>query len=331
MNAKKGLIILCCVLLGTLVGLGFATAYAGHLLSLIQSPSESTLTPEQAATMTVEPDSPDSGGISLHPTDITFPAAMETLPKGEDTVNILLIGQDRRSGQGRQRADAIILCSFQPQANTLCLISFLRDTYLPIPGYHPHRVNSAYHWGGSELLKNTLRENFGVVIDACIAVDFSGFQACIDTLGGVPISLTAQEAKHLNSQNSWNLTSGLQTLNGKQALAYARIRAIGNDFGRTQRQRNVLTSLLEKAKTMGLSTALSLCHQLLPLLSTDMSNQQILSYLAQLFPLVSSCQVKTAQIPAPQTFQNATVNSMAVLIPDLQKNRVILGELFPSG
>lgn len=330
MGSKKWLIALCWILSAVFLLLIFATVYAHRLLGLIQRPNnDGTLSPEQVATMTDELSStgPDYSGIPLHPTDITFPSELDTLPQSQSQVRILLVGQDRRSGETRQRSDSMILCCIDTKHSQVSLISFLRDTYVPIPGYRPNRLNAAYQWGGFPLLKNTLADNFGVNVDACIEVDFSGFQKAIDTLGGVSLSLTAQEAKYMNNMYGWNLSSGSQKLTGAQALAYSRIRAIGNDYGRAQRQRKVLISLLEQVKHSGIMDILAITRQLLPLITTDMTDGQILSYVKDFFPILASCHINTGQIPAPNTFQEAYVSGMAVLVPDLAANRKVLESL----
>ena len=104
----------------------------------------------------------------------------------DDLLNILLVGQDRREGEGRQRSDSMILCSINPDTKQISMISFLRDLYVQIPGgYSDNRLNAAYVFGGFPLLMDTLHTNFGVSIDGCFEVDFSGFQSVIDILGGV--------------------------------------------------------------------------------------------------------------------------------------------------
>lgn len=103
----------------------------------------------------------------------------------DDLLNILLVGQDRREGEGRQRSDSMILCSINPDTKQISMISFLRDLYVQIPGgYSDNRLNAAYVFGGFPLLMDTLHTNFGVSIDGCFEVDFSGFQSVIDMYKG---------------------------------------------------------------------------------------------------------------------------------------------------
>lgn len=161
----------------------------------------------------------------------------------DSLINILLIGQDKREGEERQRSDAMILCSFNPETSKLSMMSFLRDLYVQIPGYEDNRLNAAYAYGGFELLKETLELNFGISVDGCLESDFSGFEKIIDTIGGVEIELTKEEAEIVG------VNEGVCTLNGNQALTYARIRKIDSDFQRTERQRKIMNSVFEKAKT----------------------------------------------------------------------------------
>ena len=88
--------------------------------------------------------------------------------------SILLIGQDKREGESRQRSDSMILATLDKDQGTVSLTSFMRDLYVAIPGYSTTRINAAYAYGGMDLLDQTLEENFGVKIDGNVEVDFSG-------------------------------------------------------------------------------------------------------------------------------------------------------------
>ena len=110
----------------------------------------------------------------------------ELFHKGEETqsINILLVGQDKREGEQGNRSDSMILCTFNPGAGKLYMTSFLRDLYVPIPGHGRNRINAAYAFGGIKLLQRTLEENFDLEIDGCVEVDFGQFAEIIDALGG---------------------------------------------------------------------------------------------------------------------------------------------------
>ena len=260
---KISLIALCSVLAVVLTVLIAATAYVNHLLGMITvdgSYTDETLSSSQINDLT-EP--PYTGtGPTVHPDDVTIATTPHDEPvvdmSDQGIINIMLVGEDRRPGEGRQRSDSMILCCFNLNNNTLTMISFLRDSYVSIPGYSPEKMNAAYAHGGFNLLDQTMALNFGVHVNANVSVDFSGFQEIIDLLGGVDISLTEKEANYLNSVYGWDLSPGMQHMDGSLALAYSRIRKIDWDAKRAERQRNVLTALINRYKSKSLPEMLSL-------------------------------------------------------------------------
>lgn len=262
----------------------------------------------------------------LDPKDITWTQVDEHIGEKQKLVNILLIGQDARHGEARARSDSMILLTFNKTTKHITMTSFLRDLYVQIPGYQDNRINAAYAFGGMELLDDTLKQNFGVNVDANVEVNFEGFSSIIDILGGVDIELTAPEADVLG------LPSGLQHLDGEAALSYARIRHIDSDFSRTGRQRNVINALFNSLKTADLSQLLELVDTIFPLITTDMSNAQILAYATELFPMLSTGSLTSSRIPAEDTYSLNTINGMSVIVADMYANRTILKEtLEPEG
>lgn len=239
-------------------------------------------------------------------------------------VNILLVGQDSVPGDDLQRSDTMILCSVNPETKELAMVSFLRDLYVEIPGYSPNRLNTAYALGGFELLEQTLGYNFGVSIDGCLGVNYDGFSKIADTLGGVDIELSPAEAEIIGG----GATAGVNHLNGEQVLAYARIRKLDSDFGRTGRQRNVLSAMLREIKDSSLSELIGLAEEILPCMTTDMSNSQIMSMLMLCYPALSS-DISTGHVPGEGTYHDANINGMAVLVPDRQMIRQELEDSLP--
>ena len=276
--------------------------------------------------------------------DITFPIAenlSELIPepkeesvsdttqiggKGSDLVNILLIGQDRREGEDRARSDTMILCTFNKATKEVTMTSFLRDLYVPIPGYQDNRINAAYAFGGMPLLNDTLKDNFGIHIDGNVEVDFTQFSQIIDLLGGVSMELRQDEADAINQSVPGSLTAGEQWLTGSQALAYARIRNLDadGDFSRTNRQRKLITALLQAYKGADLSSILSLVVEALPMITTDMSKISMLRYAVELFPLLAGGDIASQQIPADGTYSNQSINDMSVLVADMEATRQLL-------
>lgn len=238
----------------------------------------------------------------------------------EDLINILLVGQDKRPGETRQRSDAMIVCSVNKDTGKVALISFLRDLYVQIPGYTDNRLNAAYAFGGFGLLTSTLYKNFGITIDGSFEVDFTAFRALIDKIGGVDITLTADEAKIVGR----GTTEGVNHLDGHGALTYARIRKIGTDFARTSRQRTVLMAVYGKVKGMQLTEIISLINESLPYLTTDMSNGDIISLATKLFPLITKAQINSYYVPPDGMYENKYIRSMAILYPNLAAIKQIL-------
>lgn len=243
------------------------------------------------------------------------------------TVNILLIGQDQRPGEPGKRSDSIILCSIRPSSNTLTITSFLRDAYVKIPGHGSNRINAAYAFGGRELLKRTLNENFGVTIDGCIEVDFDRFAEIVDALGGVTLELREDEAREINKAVPWQkISAGRQKMSGHQTLAYSRIRKLDadSDVSRTQRQRKVLNALVDQYRDLNFRTMMVLVGKVLPALDTDLSTMEILSLGKMVLPMMENLKIVSQRIPAEGACVDRKVNGMAVLIPDLEKSRSLL-------
>lgn len=263
----------------------------------------------------------------LDPRDVNWQQLGSDLTKKERSiVNILLIGQDRRENDTFSRSDTMILCTFNKSTEQLTMTSFLRDLYVPIPGHGSDRINAAYAYGGSDLLKQTLTENFGIQIDGTIEVDFSQFAGVVDALGGVEITLRQDEAQVINQETGSSLTEGTHLLTGAETLAYSRIRSldVDGDFSRTSRQRNVLSALVARYKDAGFSTLLTLLKQILPMTSTDMTESRLLLLALELFPTLTDLQLTSQSIPAPGTYTDKTINGMAVLVADMDAARALL-------
>ena len=229
----------------------------------------------------------------------------------------------------------MILCTINRDDKTVTLTSFMRDMYVKIPGYRANRINASYELGGMQLLDATLEQNFGVQIDGNVEVDFDGFMEVIDMLGGVDIELKDYEANYLNRRGNWDvddstagqwdLKEGMNHLTGEQALAYSRIRYVGNgDYERTERQRTVLNTMFEMCKDLSVRELNNLLQKLLPHLTTDMTNSEILGYAAQMFPMMSDLQITMQRVPADGTFSDAYIDGMAVLKVDLEENKKLL-------
>lgn len=273
---------------------------------------------------------PEETGLETTPGDTLSPSISREdvtwadVPQleGKDVINILLIGQDARPGEERARSDSMILVSINKKTNTIHLTSFMRDLYVQIPGYADNRINTAYRFGGVELLNETLLENFGIVVDGNVAVNFEQFQAVIDTLGGVDVEMDSEEAWYMNDVLDLGpVEEGMNHLNGEQALGFSRIRYItGSDFARTDRQRRVLTALAEPLRQADVEQVLSLLDKLTPNMSTDMTNSEMISYLASAATIYGTTgELISGRIPEDDAYYPANIDGADVLIPYLDK------------
>jgi len=327
-SGRSALIVLCVVLGLILVIMACATVYADHLLNMmnrVEKGQEETLSQEELDELLGE-----GAGSDSDTSDLGWDDA-ELVKTSDNIVNILLIGQDAREGWGRSRSDSMILLTINKEKKTITMTSFLRDLYVKIPGYKDNKMNAAYPAGGMELLNKTLEVNFGVQVDGNVEVDFSHFADVIELLGGVEIELRDDEANYINRKLgnkgiASSLTGGKQLLNGEQALWYSRIRYLDadSDFSRTNRQRKVINSLIDKFRDAKLTTLLGLLDDLMPMITTDMTNGEILGYATDLFPMLADCKVISQRVPADGEYTLDTIRGMSVVLADMEAARQLI-------
>lgn len=269
--------------------------------------------------------------VEYAPTEILAGEPM----KENGVTNILLIGNDSRVNGEDGRSDAMILVSISNQTKTIYLTSLLRDIYVEIPGHESNRLNAAYAFGGPELLLETIKQNLDIEVNRYVQVNFQAFANLIDAVGGVDLELTNEEVKLVNAYlNEYNMlenrpidtdylptdASGLLHLNGPQALAYSRNRYIGNDFGRTERQRKILEAVFRQLPSSVLTNSGELIDGILPNLTTNISKSECYS-LSLDAPKLLTYELVQASIPIAGSYQNATIRKMSVLQVDFEKNK----------
>ena len=252
------------------------------------------------------------------------------------TDNILIIGTDSRDTEtDKGRSDSMILLSVNSSTNTVYMTSFLRDVYVYIgDDYGYGKLNSAYSYGGAELLMDTIESNYRIKIDDYVLVSFAACAAVIDSVGGVDIELSDDEATALNEilisevnelmgdgRNDDLLDEGgTFTLNGKQALSYSRIRYVGNaDFERTSRQREVLSLALKKACRNPIALG-RIFMTALPELTTNISGLSLYGWSLRAPFLLMGYDIEQQQIPADGTFYSDTIDGQSVLVADFTEN-----------
>lgn len=343
---KIFLTVLVLVLLLVAGAVAAGALYYNSMLNLVTRPnavvSENVLSDEQLKEIL--------GFIpeKLELTDEQTPAASEAeKPEkknvDDNVVNIMLIGQQAREKEVAKLSDTMILCSINKETKTITLSSFLRDLYVKLPDFQGHicgknRINVAYnlgwYWsgekGGMEMLDQLILENFGVEIDYNVEVGFEAFMSVIDVLGGVDLELTADEARHIQVGSG----AGTYHLNGEAALNYARTRhsnAGDNDFNRTNRQRKLITQLLNKCKTMSISDLHNVLKEILPLVITDMTNEEITQCALELLPMLVDLKIVSNQVPAEGTYWFDMIDIIgvesSVIICDLEENSRLLAEI----
>lgn len=211
----------------------------------------------------------------------------------DDIINILVMGIDNGSeNYPYGRSDSMIVASVNKKTKKVKLVSLARSAYVSIKGYPNTRLNHAHGYGGAALAMDTVERNYRIRIDNYISTNFDSFKKLIDQLGGVTITLTKKEAsamkQKLKSEGYTYKGAGQYNLNGETALYYVRLRKIDNDRQRTQRQRNVLTSIAGKINGMSFFEMNALLNKILPLITTNLSKLQIVSQLANVSAYISN-------------------------------------------
>ena len=261
--------------------------------------------------------------------------------RDENCINILLIGNDARSGVSGARSDAMILASINTRQKKIYLTSLLRDMYVEIPGHDNNRLNAAYSYGGAELLMDTIEKNFNIKVNRYVGVDFESFAKLTDIIGGIDLELTTGELELVNEYLiEYNQITGreidtdfmdigkpgLVHLNGPQALAYSRNRYIGSDFGRTERQRKVITAIIKKLPAAIIKNPDMTLQIIFENLETNLTEGECyrLSFLA---PIIGTYDIESASLPVDGTYSDARIRDMEVLQVDFEANKRYLRDV----
>lgn len=241
--------------------------------------------------------------------------------------NILFIGVDRREEDISSRSDSMILFSIDKNNKKIKLTSFMRDTWVDIPGRRYAKLNASCTWGGAQLLMDTIEYNFNIKIDNYVLVDFDSFVDIVNKLGGVSVEITEKEAKYLRDDVHLKIEAGENVpLNGNEALWYSRIRFLDSDFMRTYRQRKVMTAIVEQARQTNILKLIGIVKDILPDVETDLNPLELTKLAIGSALVYIRYEVAQARVPADDTWKNATINGQAVLQADIGKNQEMLKE-----
>ncbi len=310
--AKIGFIFLAAVIvfavwaLGTNSGRGFCMGFVAKFVKTNAGVNSETDDPPVINDETIPPDLTPEGTVVEGPDGEKKVVdsdghVIKTFidPRSEEYVTTYLIF-GIESINGGLNTDAIMLVSINTKDNTIKMTSLLRDTYVDIPGWDKNKLNSAYAKGaykastgaearekGAALLITTIEQTYNVKISGYACVNFNSFEKIVDILGGLDIELGEKEAHYLNTTNYIsepeyrNVVPGWNHLNGNQVLGYTRVRkeetlgGANNDYGRTVRQRRVITAIINKYKSTKLTDLFSLTKDLIGYVYTDLSEKQI--------------------------------------------------------
>lgn len=253
----------------------------------------------------------------------------------EGITNVLLIGADGINFDLEdQRSDSMIIATLDSNNKKVKLTSLYRDSLVYIPGYGEDKMNASFSLGGPELVMDTIRYNYDLDIEKYIMINFVGFEAIIDQIGGIDIDVQEYVLHELNKyigldtggSESLVAKAGFQTLNGKQALSYSRIRkGVGDDYERTERQREVLTKVAEKLQKTNPVKYFGIGNKMLNYLRTNMELIECLNmaYTISKFPTLDMQQLS---IPAPELCVDEEVNGNSALRMDRYENALILND-----
>ncbi len=206
----------------------------------------------------------------------------------DDVINVALFGVDARDDEVAGRSDAMMVVSFDFKHHKVKVVSLMRDSLVDIEGIGRRKINSAYANGGVELAIKTINQNFKMNITDYVSLNFNQMAEIVDALGGVEVEITEAERKNANKyiremaaeigeEPDLIKEAGTVTLYGYQAVSYSRIRYVGNaDFQRTERQREVMEKLMNKALSLNPVQYPSVLMKIIPMVETSMTNDEIM-------------------------------------------------------
>ena len=320
-KGKRAVILNVAILVVSLVliTVGGTLVYADHLLGRIQFETD----PVQSST-------PDNSGVTSFDNMGNSKYVVNGLYHDDKILNVLLMGVDDYQANDKGRSDSMLMVSLDRRHEKLKMTSFMRDMYVSIPGHQANKLTVAYSIGGPALTVQTIENGFGVDIDRYVLISNDSFNKIIDRLGGVTVEITSAEARLINTysgeSSSKRLTGGLQHMTGRQAHYYSRIRDIGNDYERTLRQRKVLQAIIAEFKTSDLGTINGILYDVLPLVTTNMTKNEILSLATNSLTYLN---YPTSQnrIPVDGTFDDQSIPGVgSSLVVNFQKNHEKLVE-----
>lgn len=270
--------------------------------------------------------------------DLTISEEVLSNKKGSGVTNIALFGVDSREGiYENTRSDAMMVLSFNKKTNKAYITSLVRDTYAYINESHGfEKLTHAYAYGGPSLAVQAINQNFDLDIQKYVTVNFNAVEHIINELGGIQVDIQDYELTELNrviaemngelGGEEANLLegTGVQTLNGRQSVAYMRIRKVGNgDYERMERQRRVITLTMQKLMTYNKVKLLGLVDDFLPYIQTNLTTNEIISLGTQ-FLMSGIKDVEQLQLPSTElSYGGILSDGLYYLVPRTLSDNVI--------
>ena len=250
--------------------------------------------------------------------------------------NILLIGLDGTNDKFPKRSDTMIILTIDKLNKSLKLTSLARDTLVKIPGRGEEKLTHAYAYGQEELLMQTINENFDLDIKDYAVVNFKSFIDIVDIIGGVDINVNEKEIHHLNEvikecygvnhEDTKNIeyikSSGNHTLNGYQALAYARIRKLDTIYKRDERQRLILTNIAHKLSDVSISKYLQIAKSILRHIKVNIAFNKIID-LAFIAHELASYDISQLEFPISEYREEGRIGEKGTYVVKWDKNKNI--------
>ncbi len=298
-----------------------------------EKPGAPAITPTAVKTATASASQSGSGASKTSPVKdrALVPAS---------SLNILIMGTDRRPGQVNWRTDTLILVTVNQETKSVGMLSIPRDLWVQIPGIGPQRINTAdfygeyYHLpgGGPETIKRTIEQNLGIRVHYYARVGFDAFRQAIDTLGGIDVDVDCPLVEYSfyddYGRADLNFQPGLQRMDGITALRYARSRYTTNDYDRSRRQRKVLLAMWDKALSLNLLPRWpELYRQFSDSVQTDLGPVEMAG-LAFIGSQLRMDRIKSRAIDNRVTTPWTSPAGEMVLLPQPEKIHAVLVDLF---
>lgn len=247
-------------------------------------------------------------------------------------INIALFGVDSRKNTWSGLSDSIMVLTLDYEHKEIKMTSFMRDSLVKIEGHGYEKQTHAHSYGGAQLAVKTLNTNYDLDIKHFVTINFSGMEKIVNRIGGVTVNVKKNEIdeinkyiKELNKINGGKEVEGLtkegkQTISGRQAVAYARIRKVGNgDAARTDRQREVLEQVMEKLFKLSHTELVSLANEFMPYVKTSFTIKDIMNTASDFNTFKNA---KRSEFRSPEKYVGAKVNGASVVKPDTLESNV---------